>query len=115
VLFAGNSSAMQLCEITIFSCLDLKGFLELSIQDFVIFWQNHLIACRDLKYCTLFADSLREMYVYSGQDKKVDLTTSASPSAQEHILMKLFRAQRNFYITGISLFLLMWVLASCLT
>jgi hypothetical protein len=29
--------------------------------------------------------------------------------------MKLFRAQRNFYITGISLFLLMWVLASCLT
>ena len=54
-------------------------------------------------------DSIREMYVYTGQDKKVDLTNTASPSAQEHILMKLFRAQRNFYITGISLFLLMWV------
>merc|ERR1719270_736610 len=44
----------------------------------------------------------------------VDMTSTASPSAQEHILMKLFRAQRNFYITGISLFLLI-VLRTMLT
>jgi len=62
----------------------------------------------------LFADSIREMYVYTGKDKQVDVAGASTPAAQEHILMRLFRAQRNFYITGISLFLLI-VLRTMLT
>ena len=60
-----------------------------------------------LKLSPPLSDSIREMYVYTGKDKQVDVAGASTPAAQEHILMRLFRAQRNFYITGISLFLLM--------
>lgn len=67
---------------------------------------NWIFVCFLSCLVVLFADSIREMYVYTGQDKKLDMGSAAAPSAQEHVLMRLFRAQRNFYITGISLFLL---------
>jgi len=88
------------------SCKRWHRIFNSTIIGLIASYVNWIFVCFLSGLVVLFADSLREMYVYSGQDKKVDLTTSASPSAQEHILMKLFRAQRNFYITGISLFLL---------
>jgi len=88
------------------SCKRWHRIFSSSIIGLIASYVNWIFVCFLSGLVVLFADSLREMYVYAGQDKKVDLTSSASPSAQEHILMKLFRAQRNFYITGISLFLL---------
>lgn len=49
----------------------------------------------------LFADSIRELRKYSGEDNK-DLST---PQAEVHAHMKQFRSQRNFYIAGFALFL----------
>lgn len=49
----------------------------------------------------LFLDAIREMRKYSGHfDELTD-----SPLAQTSMHMKLFRAQRNFYIAGFALFL----------
>lgn len=88
------------------SCKRWHRIFSSSVIGVITSYVNWIFICFLSGLVVLFADSLREMYVYAGQDKKVDLTSAASPSAQEHILMKLFRAQRNFYITGISLFLL---------
>ncbi|XP_020840247.1 B-cell receptor-associated protein 29 [Phascolarctos cinereus] len=52
----------------------------------------------------LFLDAMREVRKYSishGPEK----SSSSNPSAYEHVQMKLFRAQRNLYISGFSLFL----------
>ncbi|KAG6936063.1 B-cell receptor associated protein 29, partial [Chelydra serpentina] len=52
----------------------------------------------------LFLDAIREVKKYStaqGTDKAPNI----NPSAYDHIQMKLFRSQRNLYISGFSLFL----------
>lgn len=55
--------------------------------------------------CILFADAVREVRKYSIPNaQQVDLKNN--PNAQDHVLMMLFRAQRNLYITGFALFML---------
>ena len=88
------------------SCKRWHRIFSSSIIGLITAYVNWIFVCFLSFLLVLFADSIREMYIYTGQDKKVDIAHTASPSAQEHILMRLFRAQRNFYITGISLFLL---------
>lgn len=50
-------------------------------------------------------DSIRELRKYS-HAKPNDAST---PFAETQINMKLFRAQRNFYIAGVALFLWLYV------
>jgi len=50
--------------------------------------------------CLLFLDAVREMKKYSNEE--YDLTVNPKAEMQAH--MKLFRAQRNFYISGFALF-----------
>lgn len=50
----------------------------------------------------LFLDSIREMRKYS---EDLDVDHSRAVGAELNHSMKLFRAQRNFYIAGIALFL----------
>lgn len=52
----------------------------------------------------LFLDSIREMSKYAG-DLNTDHTGSRHVDAELQHSMKLFRAQRNFYIAGFALFL----------
>ncbi|CAI9589533.1 unnamed protein product [Staurois parvus] len=52
----------------------------------------------------LFLDAVREVRKYSSSPT-IDKTTSVHPSSYDHIHMKLFRSQRNLYISGFSLFL----------
>ncbi|TFK06897.1 limbin [Platysternon megacephalum] len=52
----------------------------------------------------LFLDAIREVKKYStaqGTEKAANI----NPNAYDHIQMKLFRSQRNLYISGFSLFL----------
>lgn len=49
--------------------------------------------------CLLFLDAIREMRKYSNEE--YDLTVNPKAEMQAH--MKLFRAQRNFYISGFAL------------
>ncbi|KAM9854360.1 B-cell receptor-associated protein 29 [Aulostomus maculatus] len=51
----------------------------------------------------LFLDAVREVQKYSGPDPMHD--AKLSPNLFDHHHMKLFRAQRNLYISGFSLFL----------
>jgi len=53
--------------------------------------------------CLLFLDAVREMRKYSSEE--YDL--SVNPKAETQAHMKLFRAQRNFYISGFALLLTM--------
>jgi len=48
----------------------------------------------------LFVDSIRDVRRYSKEEPDL-----SHPEAEQNIHMKLFRAQRNFYIAGFSLFL----------
>ncbi|XP_072242212.1 B-cell receptor-associated protein 29-like [Leuresthes tenuis] len=51
----------------------------------------------------LFIDAVREVQKYSGSEPMQD--AKANPNLYDHVYMKLFRAQRNLYICGFSLFL----------
>ncbi|XP_022295964.1 B-cell receptor-associated protein 31-like [Crassostrea virginica] len=51
----------------------------------------------------LFVDSIREVHKYTSPSETVDL--KHNPDAEHLAMMKLFRAQRNFYISGFALFL----------
>ncbi|XP_043981993.1 B-cell receptor-associated protein 29-like isoform X1 [Gambusia affinis] len=51
----------------------------------------------------LFCDAIREVQKYSGPEPMHD--AQANPNLYDHVHMKLFRAQRNLYICGFSLFL----------
>ena len=54
-----------------------------------------------------FLDAIREMQKYSSEGQQQKTQGMSHLDAQMQMHMRLFRAQRNFYITGISLFLLM--------
>jgi len=51
----------------------------------------------------LFLDAVREVQKYSGPEPMQD--AKANPNLFDHLHMKLFRAQRNLYISGFSIFL----------
>lgn len=51
----------------------------------------------------LFLDAVREVQKYSGPEPQQD--AKINPNVYDHVHMKLFRAQRNLYISGFSLFL----------
>ncbi|XP_035807610.2 B-cell receptor-associated protein 29-like isoform X1 [Amphiprion ocellaris] len=51
----------------------------------------------------LFLDAVREVQKYSGPEPMQD--AKVNPNLYDHVHMKLFRAQRNLYICGFSLFL----------
>ena len=57
------------------------------------------------------SDSIRDVRKYSVSHGEIDLKVNPMGDVQIH--MKLFRAQRNFYIAGIALFLWMWVANNC--
>lgn len=51
----------------------------------------------------LFLDAVREVRKYS-TTPAIEKTSASKPNAYEHMQMKLFRSQRNLYISGFSLF-----------
>ncbi|KAL4659420.1 B-cell receptor-associated protein 29 isoform X1 [Arapaima gigas] len=51
----------------------------------------------------LFLDAVREVRKYSGKESSTG--DKLNPNMFDHLHMKLFRAQRNLYISGFSLFL----------
>ncbi|XP_044213558.1 B-cell receptor-associated protein 29 [Thunnus albacares] len=51
----------------------------------------------------LFLDAVREVQKYSGPEPMQD--AKVNPNLFDHLHMKLFRAQRNLYISGFSIFL----------
>lgn len=52
---------------------------------------------------SLFSDAVREVRKYS--DKDLGRDTKLQQTMYDHMHMKLFRAQRNLYISGFAVFL----------
>lgn len=52
---------------------------------------------------SLFSDAIREVRKYSGKDLGRDV--KLQQNMYDHMHMKLFRAQRNLYISGFAVFL----------
>ncbi|NXX88164.1 BAP29 protein, partial [Centropus bengalensis] len=70
---------------------------------FAVFW-NKMFLTTIILLIVLFLDAVREVRKYSAvhvSEKAVNINTGAF----DHIQMKLFRAQRNLYLSGFSLFL----------
>ncbi|NXA51354.1 BAP29 protein, partial [Nothocercus julius] len=68
-----------------------------------VFWNKAFLTIIVL-LIVLFFDAVREVKKYSAvhvSEKAVNVNTSAF----DHIQMKLFRSQRNLYLSGFSLFL----------
>lgn len=52
-------------------------------------------------------DAIREVRKYSGE--QLNKNSKLQPNMFDHLHMKLFRSQRNLYISGFSLFLWLYV------
>lgn len=106
-LYGEIALGLLLC-IPWISCKRWHRIFNSSIIGLIANYVNWIFLCFLSCLVVLFADSIREMHVYKTQDNKADIAPGqTNPMAHEHIMMKLFRAQRNFYITGFSLFLLL--------
>ncbi|RVE64752.1 hypothetical protein OJAV_G00129030 [Oryzias javanicus] len=66
------------------------------------FW-NKVFLTMIIILIILFLDAVREVRKYSSKDLGVD--AKLQPNMFDHMHMKLFRAQRNLYISGFSVFL----------
>ncbi|KAJ8374017.1 hypothetical protein SKAU_G00045970 [Synaphobranchus kaupii] len=66
------------------------------------FWNKGFLAMIII-LIVLFLDAVREVRKYSGAQEGKD--SKMHPNMFDHLHMKLFRAQRNLYISGFSLFL----------
>ncbi|CAB1345794.1 unnamed protein product [Coregonus sp. 'balchen'] len=66
------------------------------------FWNKFFLAMIII-LIVLFFDAVREVRKYSGAGNSKD--ANLHPNMFDNLNMKLFRAQRNLYISGFSLFL----------
>ncbi|XP_073349656.1 B-cell receptor-associated protein 29 [Pagrus major] len=66
------------------------------------FW-NKVFLTMIIILIVLFLDAVREVRKYSG--KEVGTDAKLQPNMFDHLHMKLFRAQRNLYISGFAVFL----------
>lgn len=66
------------------------------------FWNKGFLAIIII-LIVLFLDAVREVRKYSGAEPSKE--AKMTPNMVDHLHMKLFRAQRNLYISGFSLFL----------
>uniref|UniRef100_A0A8C9G4L0 Endoplasmic reticulum transmembrane protein n=1 Tax=Pavo cristatus TaxID=9049 RepID=A0A8C9G4L0_PAVCR len=79
-----------------------------------VFW-NKMFLTIIVLLIILFLDAVREVRKYSAIQVN-EKVASVSANAIDHIQMKLFRSQRNLYISGFSLFLCpLFVLLSLLS
>ncbi|NWR61881.1 BAP29 protein, partial [Bucorvus abyssinicus] len=81
-----------------------KVFMIPLWSKMAVFWNKMFLTIIVLLILVLFADAVREVRKYSGvhvTEKAANINTNAF----DHIQMKLFRSQRNLYLSGFSLFL----------
>ncbi|XP_056139151.1 B-cell receptor-associated protein 29-like isoform X2 [Lampris incognitus] len=76
---------------------------QLSIWNSVARFWNKVFLTMIIILVVLFLDAVREVRKYSSSDHGKD--AKLHPNMFDHLHMKLFRSQRNLYISGFSLFL----------
>ncbi|KAJ8245421.1 hypothetical protein GJAV_G00270550 [Gymnothorax javanicus] len=81
-----------------------QSVFKLSIWDKLAGFWNKGFLTMIIILIVLFLDAVREVRKYSGAQPGKD-SSKLHPNMFDHLHMKLFRAQRNLYISGFSLFL----------
>ncbi|XP_035384266.1 B-cell receptor-associated protein 29 isoform X3 [Electrophorus electricus] len=85
------------------SCQRWQKIFNLNIWNTVFrFWNKGFLAIIII-LIVLFLDAVREVRKYSAAEPSKE--AKMNPNVFDHLHMKLFRAQRNLYISGFSLFL----------
>ncbi|KAJ8002610.1 hypothetical protein DPEC_G00160680 [Dallia pectoralis] len=84
-----------------------RSFFKLSIWTWFSSYWNKGFFTMILVLMLLFCDALREVRKYSSAEAGPMGESKLNPNLFDHLHMKLFRSQRNLYISGFSLFL--WV------
>ncbi|XP_030638042.1 B-cell receptor-associated protein 29 [Chanos chanos] len=80
-----------------------QSIFRLNIWNKVAQFSNKLFLTMIIILIVLFLDAVREVRKYSGTERSKE--GKLHPNMFDHLHMKLFRAQRNLYISGFSLFL----------
>ncbi|XP_046889911.1 B-cell receptor-associated protein 29-like [Hypomesus transpacificus] len=80
-----------------------RSVFNLSIWNWLSAYWNKCFFTMIIILIVLFLDALREVKKYSASEPMQD--AKLNPNLFDHMHMKLFRAQRNLYISGFSLFL----------
>lgn len=80
-----------------------RSVFHLRIWGYVSRFWNKVFLTMIIILIVLFLDAVREVRKYSAKD--VGANAKLQPNMYDHLHMKLFRAQRNLYISGFAVFL----------
>ncbi|XP_028275381.1 B-cell receptor-associated protein 29 [Parambassis ranga] len=80
-----------------------QRIFQLRIWGFMARFWNKVFLTMIIILIVLFLDAVREVRKYSSKDLSTD--SKLQPNMFDHLHMKLFRAQRNLYISGFAVFL----------
>ncbi|XP_030283033.1 B-cell receptor-associated protein 29 [Sparus aurata] len=101
-LYAEIAVNLILC-IPFISAKRWRSVFNLRIWNWLSPYWNKCFFTMIMVLIVLFLDALREVQKYSGPQPMQD--ANVNPTVYDHVHMKLFRSQRNLYISGFSLFL----------
>ncbi|XP_034556492.1 B-cell receptor-associated protein 29 [Notolabrus celidotus] len=101
-LYAEIAVLLLLC-IPYISARRWQKMFQLRIWAFMSGFWNKVFLTMIIVLIVLFLDAVREVRKYSSKEVGVD--AKLQPNMYDHLHMKLFRAQRNLYISGFAVFL----------
>ncbi|KAM6960910.1 B-cell receptor-associated protein 29-like [Aplochiton taeniatus] len=101
-LYAEIAVNLILC-LPFISAKRWRSVFNWSIWNWLTPYWNKAFLAMIIILLILFLDALREVTKYSASGPMMD--AKLHPNLFDHLHMKLFRAQRNLYISGFSLFL----------
>lgn len=101
-LYVEIAAILILC-LPFISAKRWRSAFNWSIWNWLAPYWNRAFFAMIVILIVLFLDAVREVNKYSGTEPMKD--AKLNPNLFDHLHMKLFRAQRNLYISGFSLFL----------
>lgn len=104
-LYAEMGVLLILC-IPFISARRWQSIFQLRIWGFMARFWNKVFLTMIIILIVLFFDAVREVRKYSSKEHGTD--AKLQPNMYDHLHMKLFRAQRNLYISGFAV--LLWLI-----
>uniref|UniRef100_A0A4W6D2Q8 Endoplasmic reticulum transmembrane protein n=1 Tax=Lates calcarifer TaxID=8187 RepID=A0A4W6D2Q8_LATCA len=101
-LYAEIGVILILC-VPFISARRWQSIFQLRIWGFMARFWNKVFLTMIIVLIVLFLDAVREVRKYSNREHSPD--AKLQPNMFDHLHMKLFRAQRNLYISGFAVFL----------
>uniref|UniRef100_A0A3P9QC21 Endoplasmic reticulum transmembrane protein n=1 Tax=Poecilia reticulata TaxID=8081 RepID=A0A3P9QC21_POERE len=101
-LYAEIVVILILC-IPFISARRWQSIFQLRIWSWMARFWNKVFLTMIIVLIVLFLDAVREVRKYSS--KEIGTDAKVQPNMFDHLHMKLFRAQRNLYISGFAVFL----------